>query len=170
MIKNLTGRNAARAGGMHMLALQTAEQMYQYCLEHHLGTGTTRGWAIKHFQLLRENLIPGEEIYCVFIGLHNYVSMTNHDNNFAYAVTNKRILMAQHKLFGAIVKSVRLDSINDITMSRSGIAGIGIGVVCIDSYKEPFKVGVNVDFAPNIYNCVHAALDEIRTDAAGGRY
>ncbi len=148
-----------------MLALQTAEQMYQYCVDNKLGSGTTKGWSIKHFQLLIDNLKAGEEIYCVFIGLHNYKSMTKHDNNYAYAVTNKRIIMAQHKLLGVSVQSVNIDNINDITLT-TGFAGMGIGTVCIDTYKETFNVGVNSVFASNIYNCVHNALDEIKGNAA----
>lgn len=145
-----------------MLALKTADEMYKYCIKNKLGTGNTKGWAIKHFQLLIDNLKPDENVYCVFIGLHNYRSLSKHDNNYAYAVTNKRIIMAQHKLLGANVQSVNIQNINDITLSKIGIAGIGIGTICIDTYKETFNVGVNVSFASNVYNCVHDALDEIR--------
>lgn len=149
-----------------MLNLKTAEEMHQYCVDNNLGTGTGKGWAIKHFDLLIQNLKPGEEIYCVFIGLHNYKSMTKHDGNFAYAMTNKRCIMAQHKIFGATVQSVNIENINDITMSKTGFAsvGMGLGTVCIDTYKETFNVGVNISFAPNIYNCVHEAWDMARAN------
>lgn len=150
-----------------MLVLKTAEEMYKYCAENNLGTGMTKGWAIKHFNLLIENLKPDEKIYSVFIGLHNYKSMSKHDNNFAYAITNKRIIMAQHKILGANIQSVNIDNINDITLSKTGIAGIGIGTVCIDTYKETFNVGINVTFASNVYNCVHNALDEIKGSTLG---
>jgi hypothetical protein len=148
-------------GDRTMLALKTADEMYKYCIKNKLGTGNTKGWAIKHFQLLIDNLKSDENVYCVFIGLHNYRSLSKHDNNYAYAVTNKRIIMAQHKLLGANVQSVNIQNINDITLSKIGIAGIGIGTICIDTYKEIFNVGVNVSFASNVYNCVHDALDEI---------
>jgi hypothetical protein len=151
-----------------MLALQTAEEMYKYCTDNKLGTGTTKGWSIKHFQLLIDNLKDGEQIYCVFIGLHNYKGGTKHDGNYAYALTNKRIIMAQHKLLGANIQSVSIENINDITLSKSGIAGIGIGTVCIDTFKETFNVGTNVSFASNIYNCVHDALEEIKGSTFGG--
>ena len=145
-----------------MIPLKSAEQIYEYCKSNNLGSGTTKGWAIKHFQLLLDNLSSGEEIYCVFIGMHNYISMTKHDGNYAYAVTNKRIIMAQHKMFGTNVQSINLDNINDITLSRSGVKGIGIGTVCIDTYKEKFNVGVNTSYAQNVYTKVHDALDEIK--------
>lgn len=145
-----------------MLNLKTAEEMYNYCSENKLGTGTSKGWAIKHFQLLLDNLKPNEEVYCVFIGLHNYKSLSKHDGNYAYALTNKRIIMAQHKLFGANVQSVNIENINDITLSKSGIGGIGIGTVCIDTFKETFNVGVNITFATNIYERAHEVWDMIR--------
>jgi hypothetical protein len=151
-----------------MLALQTAEEMYKYCKDNKLGTGSSKGWAIKHFQLLVDNLKDGEQVYCVFIGLHNYKSLSKHDNNYAYALTNKRIIMAQHKLLGANVQSVNIENINDITLSKTGIAGVGIGTVCIDTFKETFNVGVNVAEASNIYNCVHDALEEIKGSTFGG--
>ena len=150
-----------------MIALKNAEQIYDYCKTNNLGTGMTKGWAIKHFQLLLDNLNSDEEIYCAFIGMHNYKSATKHDGNYAYAVTNKRIIMAQHKMFGANVQSVSINNINDITMTRSGVAGIGIGTVCIDTFKEKFNVAINTNFAPNVYNKVHEALDEIKGNAYG---
>ena len=146
-----------------MLNLKTAEEMYQYCKDNDLGTGTSKGWAIKHFQLLVDNLKPEEKIYCVFIGLHNYKSMTKHDNNYAYALTDKRVIMAQHKLLGANIQSVNIENVNDITLSKSGIAGMGIGTVCIDTFKETFNVGVNVSFASNIYKRAHEVWDMVRT-------
>lgn len=144
-----------RYGGLKMLNLRTAEEMYRYCKDNNLGTGASKGWAIRHFQLLIDNLKSEEEIYCVFIGLHNYKSVNKHDKNYAYALTNKRIIMAQHKLFGAYVQSVNIENINDITLSKSGIGVFGIGTVCIDTFKEIFNVGVNISYASNIYECIH---------------
>ena len=151
-----------------MLDLRTAEEMYDYCKNNNLGIGNSKGWAIKHFQLLIDNLKPDEVIHCVFIGLHNYKSLSKHDNNYAYAMTDKRIIMAQHKMFGANVQSVNIENINDITLSKTGIGGLGIGTVCIDTFKETFNVGVNVSFASNIYDKAHEVWDEIRAkkDAA----
>ncbi len=88
--------------------------------------------------------------------------MTKHDNNFAYAITNKRIIMAQHKLLGATVQSVSFENINDITLSKAGIGGLGIGTVCIDTFKETFNVGVNVSFAGNIFERVYDVWDTVR--------
>lgn len=146
-----------------MVELKTAKEMYQYCVYNRLGTGTKKGRAIKHFQLLIDNLKAEEKVYCVFIGLHNYMGMTKHDGEYAYAFTDKRFIMAQHKLSGAKVQSVNIENINDISLStKSGKGGVGIGTVCIDTFREAFNVGVNVTCAENIYRCVHETWDEIR--------
>lgn len=50
-----------------------------------------------------------------FIGLHNYKSASKHDNNFAYAITNKRLILSQQQALGEVVQSINLDNINDVT-------------------------------------------------------
>lgn len=152
-----------------MISLKTAEEMYQYCVDNHFGTGNNKTWAIRHFQLLIDNLNPGETVYCVFIGLHNYKSMTKHDNNYAYAFTDKRCIMAQHRMFGSNIQSINIENINDIKLLKSGIGGLGIGTVCIDTYKETFNVGVNISFASNIYKAVHEIWDMARAKNAGSQ-
>ena len=89
-----------------------------------------------------------------FIGLHNYVSMTKHDNNFAYAITNKRVIMAQQKVIGQVVQSVLLKNLNDITAN----SGITLGVITIDTIKEKFNVCVDIQSANNICEKVHEVL------------
>ena len=78
--------------------MRTAEEMYQYCIDHNFGEGMNKKWGIKHFSLIERALKDDESPIMCFIGLHNYVSPTKHDNNFAYAITNKRILIAQQNL------------------------------------------------------------------------
>lgn len=148
------------------LTLKTPEEIYQYCKDNNLGTGTSKKWAIKHFQLLLDNLKPDETVYTVFIGLHNYRSMTKNDKTYAYAMTNKRIVMAQHKLLGSDVQSINVENINDIEFSKTGIAGMGIGIVRINTFRKTFNVGVNVSFASNIYERVHEAWDIVRAQKA----
>ncbi len=55
------------------------------------------------------------EFLMSFIGLHNYKSASKHDNNFAYAITNKRLIHAQQQALGEVVQSINLDIINDVT-------------------------------------------------------
>lgn len=74
-----------------------------------------------------------------FIGLHNYKSASKHDNNFAYAITNKRLILAQQQALGEVVQSINLDNINDVTKS----SGILSGTITFDTIKEVFNVNVS---------------------------
>lgn len=78
--------------------MKTAEEMYNYCVSNGYGKGFNKKNSIKHFSIIQDALFPDEEVLCTFIGLHNYVSAAKHDNNFAYAITNKRVIMGQKKL------------------------------------------------------------------------
>lgn len=118
--------------------MKLAEEMYQYCLEHNYGEGMNKKWGLKHFSLIEQALGADEDVIMCFIGLHNYMSATKHDNNFAYAVTNKRILMAQQKMIGQVFQTVDIDNLNDITMNT----GMLMGIITIDTIKEKFNVAV----------------------------
>ena len=139
--------------------MRTAQEMYYFAKQNGFGKGFTENLALKHFGIIEENLQPDEDVKMVFIGLHNYKSVTKHDNNFAYAVTQKRIIMAQKRLIGEACQSVYLNQLNDITLNT----GIAFGVVTIDTTKECFNVGVAKEFANNIYGMLHQTIDEIRS-------
>lgn len=134
--------------------LNAAKQMYQYCVDNHFGNGMNEKWGIKHFKLIEQALQSDEDVLMCFIGLHNYVSMTKHDNNFAYAITNKRVIMAQQKVIGQVVQSVLLKNLNDITAN----SGIALGVITIDTIKEKFNVCVDTQSANRICEKVHEVL------------
>lgn len=138
--------------------MKGAEQMYQYCVDNNYGTGVNRTWGIKHFLLIEKALQPDEDVKMCFIGLHNFVSTTKHDNNFAYAITNKRIIMAQQKLVGQNFQSVVYSNLNDITMST----GMLYGIITIDTYKEKFNVAVEKYSAKKINDKLHEILFSIR--------
>lgn len=141
--------------------MRTAEEMYDYCIENGYGRGLTRNWAIKHFKLLEENLRSDEEVYMTFIGLNNYISPTKHGNNYAYAITNQRIMFGQKKMFGGNFKSVVLDKFNDISSST----GMLMGVITIDTLGEVFNVGVNKETADNISNELHNIIFSMRNES-----
>lgn len=136
-----------RANKLVNVPMQTAEGMYHYCVENHYGSGWNEDWGIRHFRLIEDNLMNGEEVLMSFIGLHNYKSATKHDNNFAYAITNRRIIMAQKDVIvGERLKTVSLEYINDITFQ----SGIALGVMTIDTIKEVFNVGLDKQSAQRI--------------------
>lgn len=134
--------------------LIAAQQMYQYCIDNNFGEGMNQKWGVKHFMLIEQSLQSDEEVLMCFIGLHNYVSTTKHDNNFAYAITNKRIIMAQQKVMGQVVQSVLLDNLNDVTLNTGAI----FGVLTVDTIKEKFNVCVNSRCAKSINDKIHEIL------------
>lgn len=134
--------------------MRTAKEMYQFCADHGFGKGFNEKWGLKHFGLIEDALFLDENVNMCFIGLHNYESATKHDNNFAYAVTNKRIICAQKKMIGQTVQTIALDNVNDITFS----AGVLLGVITIDTVREIVNVAVDKLTAKNINDSIHEAL------------
>ena len=148
------------------LQLRTAEEMYDYCVKNRLGWNISRLWAIQHFELIVNAVKPDEEICAVFIGLHNRRSASEPLHYFAYAVTNRRIIIAHKRLLGETMKTVSLDHINDITLVSSGIAvagvGVGLGTIIVDTIREKFSITHNIACVRNIYEVLHEALDEAK--------
>ena len=137
-----------------MEILNTAEKMYRYCEKNGFGHGFTKRSAIKHFEIIEVSLQNDENVYMCFIGLHNHRDGGGSDGNYAYAITNKRIIMAQKKAFGQNLQSVLLENLNDITVST----GILSGIVVIDTMKEVFNVSTTNKEAKNICEKVHEVL------------
>ena len=140
--------------------LNTAEGMYDYCLKNGYGSGWNEKWGVKHFKIIEDNLLPDEEIRMTFIGFHNYQSMSKHDGNFAYAITDRRILMGKKDVVGEKFQSISIDNINDITF-RSGIA---LGIMTVDTFKEVFNVGLDKNSAQKINAKVHEVVDAIKRE------
>lgn len=137
-----------------------ARKMYKYAVDHGFGHGWNETWGVKHFRVVAEKLLPGEEFMMSFIGLHNYVSATKHDQNFAYVITNKRILMGQkQKIAGEKFQAIYLDNINDITFT----SGLILGVMTIDTIKEVFNVGLDKNSAKEISSKVLQVFHDLRT-------
>ncbi len=137
--------------------MNTADEMYKYAVEKGFGTGWNKTWGVKHFNVIERNLMPKEQVLMTFIGLHNYISVSKHDGNFAYAITNKRFIMGQkHLLFGEKIQTVYLEYINDITFK----SGIALGTLTIDTIKEIFNVGMDKISAQAISEEIHKILDK----------
>lgn len=141
--------------------LKTAKDMYNYAVKNNLGKGLTDKWGIKHFKIIENSLLDGEKVLLPFIGSHNYFSMTKHDNNFAYALTNKRFIMAQKNIIaGETVQSVYLENINDITYQSK----ISIGIMTVDTIKETFNIGLEKSNAKNIFAKVQEILNNLKNN------
>ena len=143
--------------------LQTAQGMYRYCMANGTGAGWNEKWGVKHFGVIEQNLLPGEKVLTCFIGLHNYESMTKHEENYAYVITNKRLAFGQKgTLYGENFKYINLDNINDITLGTGAL----MGIICVDSLKEVFNVCVDKQQAKNILSHIQQALDSAKSSSA----
>lgn len=135
-----------------------AVKLYDYCIDHGTGKGLNRKWGIKHFTLIVNNLMPKEKVAFVFIGVYNYKSATKSEGNFACAITDKRILLAQQKVIGETVKSINWKNVNDITLQKGAL----LGIVEIDTFKEKFNIAVDRTQAQNIYNETYRIYDLLK--------
>lgn len=148
---------------MSLISPRTAEEMYKYCEYHKLGVGISKSWSLKHFGLIADSLNQDEQILTVFAGFHNYKSISQHDGNFAYAVTNKRFIIAQKKLIGSVLQTVSLSNVNDITMNKKLI----YHTIVVDTIKETFGISVaDTKIAQNIYDAIHNALEKAKSGMA----
>lgn len=142
--------------------MKTAEEMYNYSLEMGYGSGMTKNWGNKHFKVIENNLGHDEEVYMTFIGLKDLKGM-DHGGNYAYAITNKRIMFAQKRVVGETFKSVVFDRINDISSSK----GMIFGTVTIHTLGEIFNVGVDRKTADKISKEIHRVILDIRSGKLG---
>ena len=141
--------------------MRSAQEMYQYCLDNKYGQGFNTHNSIKHFGIIEKNLSPDEDVLFAFIGIHNYISISKHDSNFAYVVTNKRIMLGQKKVIGENFQSIALNKINDISFT----SGIAYGVITVDAQTEKFNVAVIKSQAANINAILHQLLLDLKTES-----
>ena len=80
------------------MKFNNGSEMYEYIENNKLGYELTKGFAIKHCDLLLSKLQPDEEILVPFLGLHNYQNPTKHDKTFAFALFILDILFLRRQL------------------------------------------------------------------------
>ncbi|PDZ37676.1 hypothetical protein CN520_16245 [Bacillus cereus] len=145
--------------------LSCAEGMYQFCIDNKFGSGFNEKWGVKHFKVLEDNLMNGEKIHMTYIGMHDYQSSTKHDGNYAYAITNKRIMFGQKTMTGEKFKAVDHEKINDISFET----GMWFGFLTIDTPQEKIKVALDKDSAKSINNHIHQVLDALKSKPNGAQ-
>lgn len=93
----------------------------------------TISWRLKaHAKIVEKHLNPGEEVYYAFSSQKGN-STFEIFNTYAVVLTNKRIILAQKRLFfGYMFLSITPDMFNDVTVNT----GIIWGKVYIDTIKE----------------------------------
>ena len=124
--------------------LRSAKELYQYSCDNGFGKGFGKNWGLRNFALVEKRLEPDEAAFLTFVGLHRFHSMSAHQRNFAYAITNRRILMAQSRSFWRTrFESVPLNAI----MSLSFDSDNTIAVMKIMLEKDNITIGMSCDCA-----------------------
>lgn len=142
--------------------MKTAEELYQYCVDNGFGEGQNRKWGTKHFGVIASELQPDEDVRMAFIGLHDFQSATKHDGFYAFAVTNKRLLMAQKKMVGQSLQTVMLSQVNDVTTQT----GMLLGTLTINTLGTIFSVGINKQAVQAVSDRLHSLLVEMKNGGA----
>ena len=134
--------------------LRTAGEMYQYSCDNGFGRGFGQGWGLRNFQVVERRLEPGGAAFLTFEGLHRFRSMSAHQRNFAYAVTDRRILMGQSRSFWRTrFESVPLNAVQNLSFD----SGDSIGVMKIMLEGDAVTVGM----AQETTNALSARLQEL---------
>lgn len=127
--------------------MKTAEEMATFCDENGTGSGMTRKWRLKHFQVVAAQLYDNEQVIGCFTGMHNYTGSGDHAGYYGYAITNQRIIAGQKKMIGENVSIVSLKNINDVQKNT----GIMLGTINIDTIKEVIRVGIDKYSVNNVH-------------------
>lgn len=134
--------------------LKTAAEMYQFSCDNGFGKGFGPRWGLKNFTLLERRLEPGETAFLTFVGLHRFHSMSAHQRNFAYAITDRRILMAQSRSFWRTrFESVPLNAVMNISFDSDNT----VAVMKIMLESDTITIGMSCDCA----NTLSARLAEL---------
>lgn len=136
--------------------MRTAKEMAEWTQNNNTGSGFSKKSRLKHFQVVEKQLQQDEEVKGTFCGIHNYKSMTDNLGNFAYAITNKRIICGQKKLMGENVQIISRKHLNDVTKST----GMMFGTITFDTFKEVFNVHVDKKEADKIHELITHQLFE----------
>lgn len=120
--------------------MHTAEDMCTYFQKNRFGPGWSQKQGINHFQVIENALMSDEEVFMTFVGQHNFVTNTKHDSYFAYAITNKRLIMGQSStISGERLQTLNLDNITGIT-SKAEMAFV---VMTINTTEGGISIGLD---------------------------
>ncbi|GCF92919.1 hypothetical protein NRIC_08100 [Enterococcus florum] len=134
--------------------MKHAEQMYTYCKERGYFSGSDRSFTLKLFEVIEKYLTPEEEVLLCFVGVHNRRSATSNEGFYAYALTNQRLMMGQKKLLGDDIKSLSLQSIQDIRLHKDSTTAL----LELHTADGPIKIMLTEYESEDIYQSLRHQL------------
>ena len=148
--------------------LTTPAEMYEFSEKNGFGSGWGRRWGLKNGKWIKRHLEEGEKVYFTFVGLHRFYSMSQHKRNFFYAITDRRILMGQVRIFDLTrFEAKPLSSLQTLAVNDSD----SIGVVTFIFEDENVPVGVAQETATNLKTALadcYPLTEEWKRRAAAG--
>lgn len=138
--------------------MRKVREMVDFCEEQGFMGNYRRSRVEKNFLVLKRALLENEEVLMCFVAIHGYISPTKHHGDCAYAITNQRIIIAQHRIFNESAIAVLLDQLNDISFSN----GAFMGTIVIDTMKECITATTGSETAARIYAMAHELLIKLK--------
>ena len=147
--------------------MKTALEMYQFCKDKKYGKGWSESKAMKSFGLIEKNLAGDEDVGMCFVGKLDYTAIKVRRKDFAFAVTHKRIILAQKKIVNQSIQSLFFNSITDVAFSTKGLKGFitiltNTGPVVITLGKGD-GIRVNSEIHELIYSSMHGGSQQAAT-------
>lgn len=140
--------------------MRTAQEMYDYTVENKYGTGTMKSATKKHFEVIEDQLHDDEVVLMSFVGLHEQEGV-NLNGSFAYAITNKRLILGQKGVLGrSKSKSILMEHLNDVTV-QNGIVWRNIE---IDTIKDHFVIKNNTNVSKDLGKKVQETIFKIKKE------
>ena len=138
--------------------MKTAKEMYDYTVVNKYGTVTTKKATQKHFEVIEEQLHNDENVLMSFAGLHEEPN-SSFTGSFAYAITNKRLIIAQKGVLGrSKTKSVLMEHLNDVSVQN----GIMWRNIKIDTLKDTFVIKNNTNSSKDLGTKVQETIFKLK--------
>ena len=134
--------------------ITTADAMAEYCLDHKFNQGFDANWCKAHFHLIQNKLNHDEEVEMTFIGLHDYISLTEHQKNHAYAITGKNLYIVRKNLGGGTLKTLPLGNIARVSLQPE----IAFGKMTLETSQGKLNIAIDNDHAEKIYSRLSSIL------------
>lgn len=93
--------------------MKTANEMYQYCLKNNFDQNWDEETALKHLQIIEQNLQSDEEVIMCFLGKREIMN-----GKCAFAITDKQnVIWGQRSIYGRWYKEIPFSTITNISFS-----------------------------------------------------
>jgi hypothetical protein len=139
--------------------MRTAEELFTYFQENRYGPSWSQQQGLKHFQVVANALEEGETVLMTFVGQQNYVTNNKHEGYFAYAITDKRLVMGQkHPVAGDKLKTLPIESIQDLSFE----IGMAFCPVTVKLEDSTFNIGLEKQSAEKTCNKIKETLATLK--------